>query len=240
MLRRSRSRQGSPPIVAAQATSAGEACLSLVGAEPHVGVFGQSFARPRAREQAAQAEALLRAQFGRLVAEYEAKIYNVIYRLVDSHEEAEDLTQETFIAAYNAFDRFRGDASFYTWLYRIAVNRAKNRLKQMGRQRASEVMSLDTPVEFGDQDIEREIGDDHGAPHVAMENNELGEFLGKCVKALQPDFKAVVVLRDYQGLSYKEIAEIEDCSVKAVKSRLFRARSILRSKLGRYLQAVEM
>jgi RNA polymerase sigma-70 factor (ECF subfamily) len=119
------------------------------------------------------------------------------------------------------------------------VNRAKNRLKQMGRQRSSEVVSLDTPVEFGDQDMEREIEDEHSAPHQAFASTELGEFLATCVSALQPDFKAVVVLRDYQGLSYKEIAEIEDCSVKAVKSRLFRARSILRSKLRRYLQAVE-
>ena len=199
------------------------------------GVLGRALSG--AKQRAAETDALCRAQFGRVVAEYESKIYNVIYRLVDDHEEAEDLTQDTFIAAYQAFDGFRGEASVYTWLYRIAVNRAKNRLKQMGRQRSSEAVSLDTPMEVGDQDMEREIEGNDATPHAALENRELGEFLAECVRGLQPDFKAVVVLRDYQGLSYKEIAQIEQCSVKAVKSRLFRARSILRSKLKRYLHA---
>lgn len=237
MSNRSASRPGSPPAISVQATSASDACLTLVGAGQHIGALRQRLARLGARERAARGEAAVRAEFGCFVAEYEAKIYNVIYRLVDDHHEAEDLTQETFIAAYRAFGRFRGDASVYTWLYRIAVNRAKNRLKQMGRQRSSEVVSLDTPVEFGDQGLDRQIEDDNATPYKVFENRELGEFLGKCVSALQPDFKAVVVLRDYQGLSYKEIAEIEDCSVKAVKSRLFRARSILRNKLKRYLHA---
>lgn len=193
----------------------------------------------RGAEQNDESHRALVQQFQAFVREYESKIYNVILRLIEDPQEAEDLTQDTFVSAFRAFRRFRGDASVYTWLYRIAINRTKNRLKQLSRQRATEAVSLDNPVDVGDEVLDRQIEDWTTAPERVAENKELGAYLRKCVRALQPDFNAVVVLKDYEGLSYKEIAEIEGCSVKAVKSRLFRARSILREKLKRYLMRGE-
>ncbi|MFQ6131458.1 MAG: sigma-70 family RNA polymerase sigma factor [Armatimonadota bacterium] len=202
-----------------------------------------------AREQAASSRAgaaargrgrALAQEFGAFVRAYEAKIYNVIYRLVDDPREAEDLTQDTFVSAYRAYHRFRGDASVYTWLYRIAVNRTKNRLKQMARQRAAEAVSLDSPLDVGDEVLEREVEDWTNAPERVLESQELGQYVEKCIAALQPDFRSVVVLRHYEGLPYDEIAKIEGCTVKAVKSRLFRARSILRDRIARYQRQADL
>jgi RNA polymerase sigma-70 factor (ECF subfamily) len=206
------------------------ATTSLAGVGARCAATSQA---PDGAEGQASVEALSQA-FESFVQAYESRIYNVIFRLIDDHQEAEDLAQDTFVSAFRAFRRFRGEASVYTWLYRIAVNRTKNRLKQIGRQRTTEALSLDNPVDIGDERLERQVEDWTAAPERVLENKELGAYLRKCVRALPPDFKAVVVLCDYEGLSYKEIADVEGCSVKAVKSRLFRARSILRDKLRRY------
>ncbi|MGQ9732142.1 MAG: sigma-70 family RNA polymerase sigma factor [Candidatus Zipacnadales bacterium] len=181
------------------------------------------------------AEAHLR--FRSLVAEYHAKIYNLIYRYIGDAEEAADLTQDTFICAYRAWASFRGDSAIYTWLYRIAVNLTKNRLKYLQRKRAAEAVSLDEPVSHDADQLEREVEDWSLSPERALENRELGLFLAAEVTKLPLDFREVIILRDYQGLAYQEIAEVVGCSVKAVKSRLFRARSVLRDKLRRYLAA---
>ena len=180
-----------------------------------------------------------RSEFDKVVAAYQNKVYHLLYRLINDEQEALDLTQDTFINAYRALHRFRGEASVYTWLYRIAVNRTKNRLKQRSRQQAVEGASLDAPMESGDERFEREIEDWSLAPERHLENRELGSRVDELVAALPPDFREVVVLRDYQHLTYREIADIVGISVKAVKSRLFRARSALRGKLKRYLMADE-
>ncbi len=178
-------------------------------------------------------------EFRALVAEYHVKVYNLIYRYIGDAHEAEDLTQDTFVCAYRAWSTFRGDSAVFTWLYRIAINLSKNRLKQLRRRRSAEAVSLDEPVtEDGDGDgIEREVEDWSLSPERALENKELGLFLAAQVTRLPPDFKEVVILRDYESLSYQEISDIVGCSVKAVKSRLFRARTILRDRLQRYLRA---
>jgi RNA polymerase sigma-70 factor (ECF subfamily) len=175
-------------------------------------------------------------EFRRLVAEYHGQVYNLIYRYIGDADEAADLTQDTFVCAYRAWARFRGESKVYTWLYRIAVNLTKNRLKQLRRRRMAEAVSLDDPITPGDESFEREVEDWSLSPEKALENQELGLFLATQVTRLPGDFREVVVLRDYQGLSYQEIAEVVGCSVKAVKSRLFRARSVLRDKLRRYLR----
>lgn len=174
-------------------------------------------------------------EFRGLVAEYHGQVYNLIYRYIGDSEEAADLTQDTFVCAYRAWANFRGDSKVYTWLYRIAVNLTKNRLKSLKRRRSAEAVSLDEPISPNGESYEREIEDWSLSPEKALESRELGLFLASQVTKLQPDFREVIVLRDYQGLSYKEVADIVGCSVKAVKSRLFRARSMLRDKLRRYL-----
>ncbi len=179
----------------------------------------------------------VRDVFRHLVAEYETRIYNLILRLIDDPDEAQDLTQDTFIAAYRAWGTFRQDSAVYTWLYRIAHNLTKNRLKQVRRRRQMEPTSLDERLHLadGEDDVEREIVDWSLAPERALESRELGAFLNRQVARLPDDFREVVVLRDYHGLSYQEIADIVGCSVKAIKSRLFRARTILRDKLRQYM-----
>jgi RNA polymerase sigma-70 factor (ECF subfamily) len=175
-------------------------------------------------------------EFRALVAEYHPKVYNLIYRYIGDAEEAEDLTQDTFVCAFRAWSHFRGDSAVFTWLYRIAINLSKNRLKQLRRKRSAEPLSLDEPVKTDHEGVEREIEDWSLSPERALANKELGLFLAAQVTRLPPDFKEVVILRDYEGLSYQEISDVVGCSVKAVKSRLFRARTILRDRLRRYLK----
>jgi len=174
-------------------------------------------------------------RFRAIVAEYHAKVYNLIYRYVGEADEAADLTQDTFVCAFRAWSGFRGDSAVYTWLYRIAINLSKNRLKQLKRRRSAEVVSLDEPLPADGETLDREVEDWSLSPERALENRELGLFLAAQVARLPVDFREVVILRDYQGLSYQEISEVVGCSVKAVKSRLFRARTLLRDKLRRYL-----
>ncbi len=174
-------------------------------------------------------------QFRHLVAEYHAQVYNLIYRYIHDSDEAADLTQDTFVCAYRAWGKFRGDSKVYTWLYRIAVNLTRNRVKQLKRKRSAEPVSLDEPITPNGDSYDREVEDWSLSPERALENRELGLFLATEVTKLPADFKEVSILRDYQGLSYQEIAEVVGCSVKAVKSRLFRSRSVLREKLRRYL-----
>lgn len=177
-----------------------------------------------------------RPEFGEIIAANYQRVYNVILRLIDDREEAADLTQDTFVNACRAYDNFRHESQVYTWLYRIAVNLTKNRLERRGRQRNVEGVSVDAPVEMAEQEeLFRQIEDYRAEPDRLVLNEELKTFLLESVSRLRPDYKEVIVLRDYQGLSYEEIAEVLGCSVQAVKSRLFRARSVLRERLSKYL-----
>jgi RNA polymerase sigma-70 factor (ECF subfamily) len=169
--------------------------------------------------------------FADVVAENYRRVYSVIYQLVEDREEAEDLTQDTFVNACRAYGDFRHESQVYTWLYRIAVNLTKNRLDRRTRRRATEGVSLDSPVEIEQDEVARQVEDWSQAPDRILENRSVGDFLALEVKALRAEYRSVVVLRDYEGLSYDEIARVVGISVQAVKSRLFRARSVLRERL---------
>jgi len=174
--------------------------------------------------------------FDALVAAYEKKIFNVIYRFLGDYEEAADLTQETFISAYKSFDRFRGDARVYTWLYQIAINHCRNRLRQRGRVRALRIESLDQPRDW-EEDGEtqsREIADLTHAPQTVLEERELQQRILAAMESLPPEYREVVVLREIQGLSYNDIADVTRLSLDNVKTRLSRARAMLRRKLEPY------
>ncbi|MCD6359782.1 MAG: sigma-70 family RNA polymerase sigma factor [Armatimonadetes bacterium] len=177
-----------------------------------------------------------RPPFAQVVADNYERIYNVIYRLVNNEDEAADLTQDTFVAAYRAYDRFRHEASVYTWLYRIAVNLSKNRFEKQQRTDAREAYSLDAPVELDADEVSREVEDWDLSPECVAENRQLRAMLLREVAALKYEYREVVVLRDLEGLRYRQIAEVLGCSVEAVKSRLFRARSVLRQRLGEVLE----
>ena len=177
------------------------------------------------------------AKFRVVIEENYQRVYGVIYRLLDDSQEAEDLTQDTFVNAYRAWEDFRGESHVYTWLYRIAVNLTKNRLERIGRRRQFQSYSLDQPLEDDEGDQrQRYIEDWSHAPEELADQAELGELIAHYVRRLRTDYKEVIILRDYEGLCYEEIAQIVGCSLQAVKSRLFRARSLLREKLQGYLQ----
>lgn len=173
--------------------------------------------------------------FDTLVDRYEKPIFNLIYRLVGDREEAADLAQETFVAAYRSLAGFRGESSVYTWLYRIAVNKCKNKFKQDDRRREYEGLSLDTDVEGADD----RIGGRHfaalDAPDAALERKELKQRIEQAICQLPPDYRIVAVLRDLHGLPYEDIAKAADLSIDVVRTRLARARGMLRRKLEPYL-----
>jgi RNA polymerase sigma-70 factor (ECF subfamily) len=174
--------------------------------------------------------------FDALVAAYEKKIFNVIYRFLGDYEEAADLTQETFISAYKGFDRFRGDSKVYTWLYQIAINHCRNRLRQRGRARAMQIESLDQPLHGEDEDrsLRREVPDLTHAPQTVLEEKEMRQKILQAVESLPQEYREVMILREIQGLSYNEIADVTRLSLDNVKTRLSRARAMLRRKLEPY------
>lgn len=168
--------------------------------------------------------------FDGLIDAYEKPIFNLVYRLLGDMDEAADLTQETFVCAYRSFDRFRGDSSPYTWLYRIALNLCKNHFKRKDRTREFEGASLDATGDGAGYDpVEPDT------PEAVLERKELKERVEQAISQLPPDYRIVAVLRDLHGLSYKEIAEAAELSEDVVRTRLARARGMLRQKLAAYL-----
>ncbi|MCC6730804.1 MAG: sigma-70 family RNA polymerase sigma factor [Chthonomonadales bacterium] len=172
--------------------------------------------------------------FDALVAAYEKKIFNLVYRFLGDHEEAADITQETFISAYRAYRGFRGESQVYTWLYQIAVNHCRNRLRQRGRTRSLHMQSLDEPPAWdeGGPTSGREIADLSQAPHTVLEAKETRARILAAVETLPPEYREVVVLREMNGLAYNDIAATTGLTIDNVKTRLSRARAMLRRKLG--------
>ncbi len=167
---------------------------------------------------------------------YYDNVFNLAFRLMGDYDEAQDLTQEVFLHAFRAYESFRGEAQVFTWLYRITVNLAKNRYKQLQREREHRWEILD---EHEDEEEESEPfawEDTRLSPETLLERKELSEAIQKAIDELPEEQKITFVLRDIEGLSYQEIAKILGCSVEAVKSRLFRARSALRKKLRPFLE----
>ena len=175
-----------------------------------------------------------RLSFDQVHAKYEAKIYNLILRLVNDREDAEDLTVETFMNAFRAWGRFRGEARVSTWLHQIAVNNCKNRFKQRDRQREHEAASLDEAIETDSGDVGREVADWRQAPERVLLTKELSAQIQRAVEALPPEYRVVLVLCEMEDKSYEEIAHITGLTVPAVKTRLHRARNKLRQRLEPY------
>jgi RNA polymerase sigma-70 factor, ECF subfamily len=170
--------------------------------------------------------------FDRLVAERSADIYALLYRLTEDPEEARDLTQETFLQAFRSIAHFRGDADLRTWLYRIAVNQARNRWRWWRRRRRGVTVSLDATDEAHELPLATRLVDEHAPnPEARTLAHEREEILLAAVRTLARPYREAVVLRDVEGLSYEEVAAALDISVGTVKSRLSRGRTELRRKL---------
>jgi len=173
--------------------------------------------------------------FDTLVDRYQKPIFNLIYRMLGDWDEACDLTQETFVAAYRSFDDFRGESSVYTWLYRIAVNSCKNRFRDSDRRARHEGPSLDETLDDGGSRTLQDTTADSDTPHQALQRKELKKRIWQAILQLPSDYRIVAVLRDIHGLSYQEVAEAADLSVDVVRTRLARARGMVRRKLEAYL-----
>ena len=160
--------------------------------------------------------------FDLLVLKYQGRISALVSRYISDSGEVEDVTQEAFIKAYRALERFRGDSAFYTWLYRIAANAAKNHLVAKGRRPRSDASIEDAEAfdEFG-------LSSDSGSPEAIAMGDELVSVVEAAMQALPEELRAALTLRELEGLSYDDIAEVLGCPVGTVRSRIFRAREAI-------------
>jgi len=168
-----------------------------------------------------------------LVRRYQERIYATVYHMTSNHEDANDLAQEAFIKAFQALKSFKGGSSFYTWVYRIAVNKTINFLKQRKNRAQISLNDLDFNAEH-DPDLVALISDK--TPRRDINLAELQEKLNAAMQKLSDDHRLVVTLHDVQGMSHEEIAAIMDCNIGTVRSRLFYARQQLQAYLSDYLK----
>ncbi len=168
-----------------------------------------------------------------LVIKYQYKVLSIVGRFVKDQAEAQDVAQEAFIKAYRAINNFRGDSAFYTWLYRIAVNTAKNYLMARKRRPSSD-FDIDDDESSSDgiealQDIE--------TPEASYARDQLKEVVESALGSLSEELKMAITLREYDGFSYEDIAEILDCPVGTVRSRIFRAREVIDQEVKKFMDA---
>ncbi|MGE5240050.1 MAG: RNA polymerase sigma factor RpoE [Bacteroidota bacterium] len=173
-----------------------------------------------------------KAAFDLLVRKYQHKVAKLVSRYVRDRREVEDVTQEALIKAYRAIGGFRGESAFYTWLYRIAVNTAKNYLESMGRRPPGS----DVEVE-GAELIESGDGlRDQATPERQMLTDEIASTVHRVIENLPADLRTAITLRELEGLSYEEIAQVMDCPIGTVRSRIFRAREAIDQELRPLLE----
>lgn len=161
--------------------------------------------------------------FNFLVRRYQNRVAALVARFIKDHQEVEDVTQEAFIKAYRALHLFRGDSAFYTWLYRIAVNTAKNTLVARGRRPPA------SDLDAGEAELV-DIGSplrDHETPEGSLATAALKEAVEKAIEELPEDLRTAFTLREFSGLSYEDITEVMNCPVGTVRSRIFRAREAI-------------
>ena len=171
--------------------------------------------------------------FDELIRRYQERIYATVYHMTSSHEDANDLTQEAFIKAFQALKSFKGDSSFYTWVYRIAVNKTINFLKQRKNRVQMSLNDMDFNAEH-DPDLVALVS--HNTPRRDLGLAELQEKLNAALQKLSEHHRMAVVLHDIQGMSHEEVGAIMDCNVGTVRSRLFYARQQLQAYLADYLR----
>ncbi len=169
--------------------------------------------------------------FDLLVSKYQLRVAKLVGRLVSDRSEAQDVTQEAFIKAYRALPNFRGDSAFYTWLYRIAVNSAKNHLVARSRRPPSD----DVDITDGDVEEAGVVVADLATPESYAVRDQLQAALGRALAELPEDLRTALTLCEMEGLSYDDIARVLDCPIGTVRSRIFRARRALDVKLKPFL-----
>lgn len=170
--------------------------------------------------------------FGLLVTKYQHKVAHLVSRYVKNSGDVADVTQEAFIKAYRALPNFRGESAFYTWLYRIAVNSAKNYLVAQGRKPPASDVDAEEADYFDGSDALKE----QNSPERSLMSEELEKVLFDALEKLPEDLRMAITLRELEGLSYEDIANVMDCPVGTVRSRIFRAREAIDKVLNPLLQ----
>src|SRR5688572_19886962 len=165
--------------------------------------------------------------FDVLVLRYQHKIVKLVNRYVHDHAEALDVTQEAFIKAHRALPRFRRDSAFYTWLYRISINTAKNHLVSANRRPIDQTVDLQDPDEYDANARLRDMD----TPEALLLSDEIKRTVEKTLRDLPDELRTAITLRELEGLSYEEIAQAMDCPVGTVRSRIFRAREAIDARL---------
>lgn len=166
--------------------------------------------------------------FDLLVTKYQRKLGRLLSRFIRDPAEVEDVVQEAFIKAYRALPSFRGDSAFYTWLYRIGINTAKNYLVAQGRRAPTSTgFDSEEAETFEDGDQLRDIN----TPESLLHSKQIGETVNAAMESLPEELRTAIVLREIEGLSYEEIAKIMDCPIGTVRSRIFRAREAVAARL---------
>lgn len=174
--------------------------------------------------------------FQELVRLYQHKVYNLVYRMLGNREEAEDVAQEVFVTVFKAIDTFRGDAQFSTWLYRIATNQCKNRIKYLGRRSYGTTGAFDETAERQLHEAQPSALMPHlDGPEKVLEGRQIEALLQEGIRLLDEEHRVLLVLRDVEELSYQEIVGITGLPEGTVKSRLHRARMALKEHLAKHV-----
>lgn len=170
--------------------------------------------------------------FDVLVMRYQTRVFKIVSRFVKDSSESLDVCQEVFIKAYRALDKFRADSSFYTWLYRIAVNTAKNSIISAGRR----LPDIDIEILDMDRFVMRNSPKEFGTPERLLMRDEIEHVVYDAIDRLPKDLRTAIMLREIEGMSYEEISDIMHCPVGTVRSRIFRARSAIDKSVQPLLQ----
>lgn len=172
--------------------------------------------------------------FKGLVEKYQSRIYRIVLAMIGDRNDAEDLCQDIFVKVYRYLPRFRGESKFYTWLYRITINTCIN--AQNGKKRKPSTVSLSHPAKEGQDPLSSRIQEDSSRCSLEiLENKELGTKIKAAINSLSDGMKELVILREIEDLSYKQLADVFQCSKGTIKSRLFRAREKLKKQLIPYI-----
>jgi RNA polymerase sigma-70 factor (ECF subfamily) len=168
-----------------------------------------------------------RRAFDLLVLRYQHRLAKLIARYVRDHSEVLDVSQEAFVKAYRALPNFRGDSAFYTWLYRIAINTAKNHLVSRGRRTLESAVELDDAEQYSDHEELR----DNATPERLLLRDEIQRTVIEAIDDLPEDLRMAITLRELEGMSYEDISMTMDCPIGTVRSRIFRAREAIDKRL---------
>lgn len=174
--------------------------------------------------------------FEELIYNYEKKAYNIAFRIMGNEEDAKDMTQEAFIKIYKSIGNFRGESTFSTWLYRIVTNVC---LDELRKRKKNSTIPLEMNIETEKGNAVLELSAEKETPEDIYEQVEKKHMIQSAISSLADDYKTVIILRDVQGFSYEEIATMLNCSLGTIKSRINRARNLLKDKLRHQLELYE-